>query len=51
MRERVCRERRATKKKKQTNKPQQHTFRTAAVGNLTGVNKRIVKVQIKAGSH
>ena len=50
MRERVCRERWATKEKKKK-KTQQHTFRTAAVGNLTGVNKRIVKVQTKAGNH
>ena len=47
MRERVCGEVWAAKGK--TLPPP--LFRKAAVGNLTGVNKRIVNVQTKAGSH
>lgn len=41
MRKRVCREIRAAKEERQNKtQQQQHTFRTAAVGKLTGVNKK-----------
>lgn len=44
MKERICREVWAGKKSR-------NKFRTSAVGNLTGVNERIVMVQTEIGNN